>query len=91
MLFRSATDGAHSLSAAALASMAPGFSCAAGSLALPAALCFSPQGALTTAATAGCPAGVSSGGTFTMTGASGQSWPLQVLRSGAVIRVTGAS
>ncbi len=72
-------DPAHSLSAATLGTNAPGLTCAGVSLALPATFTFTGQGFS------------SATGTVTFTGSKGGSWPLQVLFSGSVVRLTGAS
>ena len=72
---------ANSFTSSQLASSAKGISCALGSGSLPLTLTFNNQGFL---------AGASSV-TLTFTATSGQTFPLQIMTSGAVIRVNGAS
>lgn len=71
-------NDAHSLTTAQLADMAPGIACASTSPALPAAFAFTPQGF------------VSSSGSVTYTGASGQAFAFTILYSGSIIRSVAA-
>lgn len=72
-------NDAHSYTAAQLAAAAPGIGCAGTSPALPAAFTFSAQGFVSTT------------GTVTYTGASGQAFTLTILYSGSVIRGNAAT
>jgi len=73
------TDPKHSMTSTTLASIAPNAACTATGMTLPATFTFTPQGFVTTT------------GTLTFTGASTQTFALQVLYSGAMFRVTHAS
>lgn len=72
-------DSSHSMTAATLSGLAAGIACAGGTVALPATFAFTSQGFATP------------NGTLSFTGARGQQWPLQVLYSGSMVRVKGAS
>ena len=72
-------DTAHSMTPAALSGLAAGIACSGGTVALPATFAFTSQGFATP------------NGTLGFTGARGQQWPLQVLYSGSMVRVKGAS
>lgn len=76
-------DAAHSMAAADLAAIKSTVTCAgsgATPLALPATLSFNAQG-FETGPTGG----------LTFRAANGQAWPLQILYSGSIVRVQGAS
>lgn len=72
-------DTSHSMTSAALSGVASGIACASGTVALPATFAFTSQGF------------ASPNGTLSFNGARGQQWPLQVLYSGSMVRVKGAS
>jgi len=70
------TDSVHSMTTAALSAQAPGIACAATGLTLPATFTFTAQGF------------VDKTGGVTLTGASGQVFPLTIFYSGSIIRTS---
>ncbi len=75
-----AASTTHSMTATALAALAPGAACTGSNgISLPATFTFAPQGSVDTT------------GKVTFTGATGQDFPLQILYSGSMIRAKNAS
>ena len=73
-------DAARSLTATELTNSSSGFACAAsGTTVLPVVFTFTPQGFVQPSAT------------FSFTGSSGQTWPIQVLGSGTIAITIGSS